>query len=167
MNIDNLLRDAARGGWPLWKLNFGLLRGIPFNKPHRIQILKLEENKVVVKLPYMRKNLNHLKGIHACALATLCEYTTGLLMLRGFGAKKYRLIMKSLKMDYYYQAKQDVMAAFELKESEREEIHDALNSGEAHLYTAIIKLYDDQNNHICTGRVEWQLKLWSAVRTKA
>lgn len=166
MKIDAALKDAEKGGFSLWKLNFFLLRGIPFNKPHGLKIKEIREGYARVDLPYKRSNFNHLKGMHACALATLSEYTTGLVMLRTLGASKYRLIMKSLQMDYHYQGKSNVHAEFRIAQEEIKRIEEELQKDGASLFIAEIKVHDLEGNHLCTGKVEWQLKDWKAVKTR-
>ncbi|MBX7175295.1 MAG: peptide chain release factor 2, partial [Saprospiraceae bacterium] len=42
-------------------------------------------------------NLNHLKGLHACSLATLGEFTAGMSLLHALRSMDYRLIMKEIK----------------------------------------------------------------------
>ena len=140
---------------------------IPFNGPHRFNVEELSSEKVVVRIPYRRSNLNHLKGIHACALSTACEYSSGLLILRHLGTSNYRLIMRSLKSTYHYQGKETVNAIFELGEKE---VNDLLlpklkEVGEVDL-TAEIKAFDLSGNHICTTVCLWQIKTWDKVSTK-
>lgn len=165
MNIDKLLHRAENGGFDLFKLNVVLLRGIPFNKPHRLKIKSLSAEKAETFLPYTRKNLNHLKGIHACALATLAEYTSGLLLLRNFGSSRYRLIMKKLEVDYHFQARLDARCTFGIPDESRQKLLADLDSGEASFYLATVEVHDLKGNLLCTARVQWQLKKWDKVKS--
>ena len=70
MNLNTITQKATNSKFYLWLLNQGLSYMIPFNKPHGFKIVKISEEKIRTKLPYKRKNLNHIKGIHACAMAT-------------------------------------------------------------------------------------------------
>src|SRR5688572_29492751 len=92
-----IFRKAKRSSFFRWLLNLLLGYAIPFNKPHRIRITAIHDDGVSVRLPYRRRNLNHLKGIHACALATTAEYTSGIALLTAIGTD-YRLIMKNLSV---------------------------------------------------------------------
>lgn len=65
-----LLQDAERSPIRLWLLNRIVARAIPFNAPHGIRIQRITPFGIQATLPYRRKNLNHLKGLHACSLAT-------------------------------------------------------------------------------------------------
>ncbi|HRH65523.1 MAG TPA: DUF4442 domain-containing protein, partial [Bacteroidia bacterium] len=105
-----LLERAKHSSVHRTLLNFVLARAIPFNAPHGFRVQDVFDDGIKIKLPYKRKNLNHLNGIHACALATLSEYTAGITLSIACGTDSFRLIMKELSMIYHYQAKQDVFA---------------------------------------------------------
>jgi hypothetical protein len=118
-------------------------------------------------IPYRRKNLNHIKGLHACALATVSEFTTGFMLLSKLDAKKYRLIMKRLEMEYHYQGKMDAVATFSISEDWlKESIYDPLKEQESVIIPCEVKIFDIQNNHLTTGNVYWQIKDWQKVKTK-
>jgi hypothetical protein len=97
----------------------------------------------------------------------LSEYITGLSLLRFLNPKDYRLIMKTIKMEYFYQAKQDVIATFEI---EKEVLFNRLEADLKNEDSAVIPLsvevFDSEKNHICTGNVDWHIKPWKKVKTK-
>lgn len=149
-------------------LNFGLARMIPFNKPHGFKIIKIGDDFVHVKIPYKRINFNHIKGIHACALATASEYSTGLVLLNKLDAKAYRIIMQKMEMNYHYQGKMDVIVKYELTEKWLEDnIIRPLKNDESVVVNCEVKSYDTQGNHLTTGNIYWQIKPWNKVKTKA
>ena len=80
-NLNGLLKRASKSPTYLKLLNYGLARKIPFNKPHGFKILEVGEEHITTFLPYKKSNLNHIRGLHACALATLSELTTGVVPL--------------------------------------------------------------------------------------
>ncbi len=167
-DLRGILVKAENNSSLLRMLNSVLWRMIPFNKPHRFRVEEITSEKVVVKIPYKRANLNHLKGIHACALSTACEYSSGLLLLRHLGAKDYRLIMKTLKSEYHYQGKEEVKTVFELSEKEIEsQIKPELEREGVLDLICVIKAYDLSGNHICTTECLWQIKQWDKVQTKS
>lgn len=166
-NLLPYFQAAKSGGFGLWKLNFILGIGIPFNKPHKIRILKLSDDEVITSIPYRRSNLNHVKGIHACGLATAAEYATGLLLLNRLNPSSFRIIMQHLEMQYHYQAKADVRAVFSMGSSEFQAlITDPLKSGEAIFVKCVAELHDSAGNHVATGTTTWQIKGWDKVKTK-
>lgn len=167
IDLSKYLDKAQHSKWALRKLNFMLSLGIPFNKPHKIKIAKIEGNAISTKIPYKRKNLNHIKGIHACGLATTAEFCSGLVLLRRLNPKKYRLIMQKIEVAYHYQAKRECIARFELDETTFEgELLKPLNSDGVVFHTCEIPVHDSEGNHVCTAYTRWQIKAWESVKTK-
>jgi hypothetical protein len=149
MNFNKLLEKAKASKFGMWKLNFLLQRFIPFNRPHGLEVLCVEQNMVQVKMPYQSSNLNHIKGLHACGLATAAEYSSGLLLLSRLGMKNYRIIMESIEVKYFYQGKSDAIAI----------------NGIAYK-VCTIHLHDSNKNLLCTANTNWQIKSWKDVKTK-
>ena len=140
---------------------------IPFNKPHDFKIVELNETAVRIKIPYKWKNFNHLKGLHACALATVSEYATGFMLTTKLDPKKYRLIMRRLVMDYHYQGKMDAFAEFSISDSWLDSnIYKPLQNADAADIDCEVKVFDAQKNQLTTGHVHWQVKDWTKVKTK-
>ena len=165
--LNALVQKARHSKFYLWLLNIVLLRTVPFNNPHKIRVVSIGENEVSLYAPYTRNNMNHIKGIHACLLATLCEYATGLSLLLHLSPKEYRIILKNINMTYHYQAKTDVFAKFKIDKKELEEnILKPIKEHEAIFREFSIDVYDANNNHICTGLINWQIKAWDKVKMK-
>ena len=104
------------------QINEVLWQVVPFNRPHQIEVTKWQKDEIQALIPLIKDNFNHLQGIHACGLATVSEYVTGLLLLTNLGIEKYRLIMARLEVDYTYQARTNCSATFTLSENQIEEI---------------------------------------------
>lgn len=167
MNYKKYIEDAKNSSFGLWKLNFGLFKMIPFNKPHGIKITKLNDHSIETTIPFKGKNLNHIKGIHACGLATAAEFASGFLLISKLGFKNYRLIMESLEMKFHYQAKTDIIAKFEASENWlNESIFTPIKQDGKVFVKCEIKLFDTDNNHVATAFTNWQIKEWSKVKTK-
>lgn len=162
-----LIERAKNSKRHLAILNFGLARMIPFNKPHGFKIIELGDGLVKVKIPYKRVNFNHIKGIHACALATASEYSTGLILLNRLNPKNYRIIMQKMEMNYHYQAKMDTIVTYELTEEWlSENVLEPLKTEESLVANCEVKSFDIEGNHLTTGNIYWQIKPWSKVKTK-
>ena len=162
-----LIQKSENSPFYLWVLNKVAARTVPFNSSHDLTIQHITRQSIHVLLPYKRSNLNHIKGIHACALATLSEYCTGLVLLSALDPALYRIILKSIHITYHYQAKTSVNAKFELSQQWiKENIEDELKNLEAIFTELKIEVYDVNNNHICTGLIHWQIKSWKNVKTK-
>jgi acyl-coenzyme A thioesterase PaaI-like protein len=166
--LTHQFEKASNSGFRLWLLNMGLLRTVPFNKPHGIKVVQISKDALTVKANNIRANQNHIKGIHACLLATLCEYVSGLSLLLRLDPKEYRIILKNIQMTYHYQAKTSVHAKFGISDDFFEnEIRVPLQNQEALFKAFTVDIYDEASNHICTGLINWQIKSWKKVKTVA
>ncbi|MCG9910797.1 MAG: DUF4442 domain-containing protein [Flavobacteriales bacterium] len=166
-SYQKLVSQAKNSTFYKWVLNQGLLFKIPFNRPHGLKITRISKDGMEVMLPYKRKNFNHIKGMHACALATTSEYIAGLVLLRKLGTTKYRLIMESMHIKYLAQAKSDVTATFELTDKQVEEmVIQPLKNQESVMVEFTTTTMDNQGRKISEALTRWQIKPWEKVRTK-
>jgi len=166
MNLNSFIDRAKRSALHLWILNVMLYRMIPFNKPHGLKIDVLKDHGVRTMLPYRKRNLNHIRGTHACVLATLTEFTSGFVLISNLGFEKYRLILQRLEMDYHYQGKMDAVAEFKISGDWLQSmIYLPLASHDAVVVVCEVKVFDVKGNHLTTGRAHWQIKNWSKVKT--
>lgn len=157
---------AKKSSFQRWLLNMGLWKLVPFNSPHKIKIVEIADDSLTIEAPYVKANCNHIKGIHACLLATICEYAVGLNLMLNISPKEYRIILKSINMVYHYQAKTAVHIKWGIsKETLENEIMQPLKNEGVIFKEFIAEVYDTNDNHICTGTVNWQLKEWKSVKT--
>jgi len=164
--IENIVEKARTSTFHLWLLNFFLPRVIPFNKAHHFQIKELGTNNIVVLLPYRKSNLNHLKGLHACALATASEMACGFLLISRLGMKNYRLILKSLEMKYLYQGKMNAFAKYQLDESYLNKMVIApLETQDQVEIQCQVYIEDLSGNKLTEALATWQIKKWSSTKT--
>lgn len=162
-----ILEKAKKSSFYRRLLNFSLDRMIPFNKPHGFHVMEIGDYYLKTGIPYRKSNFNHIRGLHACALATISEFTTGFLLITKLDAKKYRLIMQKLEMNYHYQGKMDAYAEFSISEEWlNNEIYYPLDNAEAVVVICEVKIHDKDGNHLTTGLVHWQIKNWDKVKTK-
>ena len=167
MDLSKSIEKAKSSRMNLRLLNLALTRLIPFNRPHKFKVISLSDQSIKTFLPFRKKNLNHIQSLHACALATLSEFTTGFMLLSRLDPEKYRIILKSLHIDYHYQGKTDAVAEFSIDEAWlKEKILDVLELEEAAVVECKIDIYDIKQNLLSTARVHWQLKEWKKVKTK-
>jgi acyl-coenzyme A thioesterase PaaI-like protein len=163
-----ILEKAKHSSFYLMVLNWSMNRMVPFNKPHGFRILEIADYRLKTLMPYRRSNFNHIRGLHACGLATISEFTTGFLLLSSLDMKKYRIIMQRLEMNYHYQGKMDATAEFVIsKEWLDEKVINPLKTQEAVVVPCEVKIHDIKGNHLTTGTVYWQFKDWAKVKTKA
>lgn len=168
MNLVEITDKARRSGFYLWMLNFFFDRMVPFNLPHKFRITYIGDNDVKTLLPYRKRNLNHVKGLHACALATLTEMTSGFMLAVKLDPSKFRLILRRLEIDYMYQGKMDAVCEFSLTpEWMKDNIYDPLSNADSVDIIADVKIFDVKGNQLTLGKAHWQVKPWAKVRTKA
>ena len=167
IDLSKSLKSAETSKLALRKLNIILGIGIPFNKPHGIKIRRVEQEAITTTIPKKRKNLNHIRGIHACGLATAAEFCSGLVLLRHLDPGKYRLIMQKLEVEYHYQARKACTARYALTQEVLEgEIIAPLQREGVIFYTCEIPVHDVDGNLVATARTRWQIKAWDRVKTK-
>ena len=165
--FSSIIEKAKHSTFYLWLLNTILLKTVPFNKPHGLKVTYIGEDSITIKARNKRYNQNHIKGVHACLLATLCEYISGLSLLVHLSPKDYRIILKNIHMTYHYQAKQDVEASFKLSAQQLQtDFVNPLKTAEAIFHEFTVEVYDIEKNHICTGLINWQIKAWKNVKMK-
>lgn len=167
MNLSALLSSARTSGFKRWWLQHALNWSIPFNRPHGFHVRPLPEGGISVRIPNWRINHNHIRGVHACALATAAEMCSGLSLLEKLDPRQYRLIMRSLLMEYHYQAKMETTATCVLSDADLEsKVIAPLRSSDRVDHTSTVRLEDKAGNHIATGTITWQVKAWDKVRTR-
>lgn len=139
---------------------------VPFNAPHGFSVSHLDEYSLHVSLPQRRKNRNHLGSLHACALATAAEMSTGLLLLRHFPFDTYRLIMRSMHMEYYYQGRTSAQAQAELSQAMIDSVAQNPDLDDDGVMVEISsEVFDTEKTLLARGIFEWQLKSWKQVKT--
>lgn len=167
LNPEEILQKAKTSSFYRKILNWSLNRMIPFNKSHDFKIVEVGDFRIKTLIPYQKSNFNHIRGLHACALATISEFTTGFLLLSSLDMKKYRIIMQRLEMDYHYQGKMNATAEFAIsQEWINEKVINPLQTQESVVIPCEVKIHDEKGNLLTTGKVFWQVKDWSRVKTK-
>lgn len=162
-----ILRKAQTSSFYLWLLNRRLDGMVPFNKPHGFRLYSFTDWSLTTIIPYRRSNFNHLKGLHACALATISELTSGLLLIMKLNPKQYRIILQRLEMDYHFQGKMDAFGRFEISEQWlQEQIITPLTSADSVVVPCEVTIHDTAGNQLTTAKVFWQIKDWKKVKTK-
>src|SRR3990167_5380683 len=138
----SLIHKSATSKRYLWLLNRLSNHLVRFNKPHGFQIIKINNEQVQTFAPYHKKNFNHVRGIHACAIATIGELAAGMALMFHFSPLDYRVILSSLAVDYHYQAKKDIVGTAKLSPAEKEEISKKLEIDGKTLHTVITEIKD-------------------------
>lgn len=162
------LELAKKSPLRMWWFNRVMWLAIPFNSPHRLRIDSVTDDEVRVSIPFRKHNLNHLKSLHACVMATAAEYASGLVLLQQADAGTYRLIMQKMEVEYNYQGRKAAYSkALLSKETVEREIVRPLEDGaESVVYKCLSEVFDTDDRLLCTAHIFWQVKPWSKVRSK-
>ncbi len=163
--LDTLLKksDSKVGLYSLQKL---FIFGIPFNKPHGIKFLKLSTTESSLFMANKRLNHNHLGGIHACAIATVGEFTAGLLLCKSFEMAKYRVIMKDIHVEFFKQARSGVTAKANVTDDLIQKMKEAIETQDKASICLKTVIYNSSEEKIAVVTTNWQLKDWSKAKMK-
>ncbi len=165
--LAHLAQRARTQAWARWLLSRALGWFIPFNGPHRFRVVRVEAHALTLKLPYRRANRNHLKGLHACALITLAELTSGACLLLQVDPRRYRIILQKLQANFHYQARRAAYARFEAPPQwVQDQIVTPLGEQQKVSVPCTVELHDEAGHHLATAQVHWQFKAWQSVQTR-
>jgi acyl-coenzyme A thioesterase PaaI-like protein len=162
--LSQWLKDPSP--WQLKILARVFDRIIPFNIPHGLSFISISDAEVKVKIPLKKKNMNHLKGVHACAIALIGEFTGGITIIRMFPVSEYRLILKSLNAQYLYQGRTDLIGRAVLKKEDVQRIHQALSSDSVCEQKMVTEIQDLNGKLVAKVTTTWQIKSWKQVQLK-
>ncbi|MCM1960945.1 DUF4442 domain-containing protein [Acinetobacter modestus] len=140
----------------LWSKAFG--RVVPMVGTANIRYLEVDKDHVTVRIENQRNMQNHIKGVHAAAMALLAETATG--FLTGLHIPDDRiLLIKSLHVDYLKVAQGGLTATASLSEDQKKFIaeHD---KGELLIPVTVI---DDSGNEPIQCQMLWA---WLPKRKK-
>lgn len=103
-------------------INLVLGRAVPLVGTAGLRFEELSAHRVVVRVRNRRGVQNHIKGVHAAAMALLVETATGFCV--GMNLPDDRLpLLKSMKVNYLKRAQGDLVAVASLSEAQ---IHQVL-----------------------------------------
>lgn len=160
--LEKTLQTDFPGKWE--GLGFLMNKLIPFNRHHGLFLSILDNNTAKAELPLSRSNQNHLGSMHACALATVGEYCSGMLLIRNFSPTSCRIIIERLDIQYHQQAKTHVYAHAFLSSETIEQIAKNLNDFGQTSTTLEAQLHNRENNLVAIIKTTWQIKKWSQIK---
>lgn len=92
-----------------WAMSLLFGTAVKFFATARIRITEAEHGRVIMVIRNRRKVQNHIKGVHAAAMALLAESATGLVLGMSLPDDKLPL-MKTMKVNYVKRAQGDLKA---------------------------------------------------------
>jgi acyl-coenzyme A thioesterase PaaI-like protein len=120
---------------------------VPYSGTIRATVERFEPGDVVVALPDRRRVRNHLRSIHAIALANLGELSTGLALLGAMGPE-VRGILTGIDVRYLKKARGTLRAEARCSVPE-------VAGNVDHIVEADIR--DADGNVVSTVRAHWRL----------
>jgi uncharacterized protein (TIGR00369 family) len=115
--------------------SFLLGRLVPFVGTAKLSIEEVSPERVVIRIRNRRRVRNHIKGVHAAAMALLAETATGFAVAMHVPDDKIPVI-KSLHIDYVRRAEGDLRAIAELPAGEAQRIVSE-EKGEIHVPVSV------------------------------
>ena len=131
------------GGKFLFSLLVGLL--IPYTGTMRSRVLTLVPGYAQVLLRDRRHVRNHLRSVHAIALANVAEYSTGLAVLSGMPSGFNGILIK-LTVDYTKKARGDLLAECKTEVPEFKERTEV---------PVVSEIRDSSGDLVCTATATW------------
>jgi len=140
----------------LWSKAFG--RVVPMVGTANIRYLEVDKDHVTVRIENQRNMQNHIKGVHAAAMALLAETATG--FLTGLHVPDDRIsLIKSLHVDYLKVAQGGLTATASLSTDQQKFIAEN-EKGELLIPVNVI---DDSGNEPIQCQMLWA---WLPKRKK-
>ncbi len=141
----------------VWSQAFG--RVVPMVGTAHIRYLEVDHNHVMVSIENKRNMQNHIKGVHAAAMALLAETATG--FVTGLHIPDDRiLLIKSLHVDYLKVAQGGLTATASLSATQQAFIADN-EKGELLIPVQVV---DESGNSPIQCQMLWA---WQPKRKKA
>lgn len=111
----------------------------------------------LMELEYDEKNLNHINTLHASAIYSLAEISSGYFLNVEFSEYEHSTIpiLRSSTMKYRKLCNSQLYSTAVLKNTTVEEIKNLLNSKSRVLFTIIVKLFDAENDLKVSGNFDW------------
>ncbi len=132
----------------IWSKAFGQV--VPMVGTANIRYLDVSPSQVVVRIENRRNMQNHIKGVHAAAMALLAETATG--FVTGLNVPDDRIVLiKSLHIDYLKVAKGGLTATATLNAEQQQFIANQ-TKGELEIPVTVV---DDSGTSPIQCRMIW------------
>ena len=131
---------------------------IPFNRPHRLTVQSLSDERCEVALPFRRRNLNHVGTMHACPwplprnmpLACACSVP----LVCGH----VRLVMANMEISYSRRGDSRCVAEAELPSEMLQHVQTQLNDHGRCAFELHAVVRDADDEVVAEAQITWHLK---------
>jgi acyl-coenzyme A thioesterase PaaI-like protein len=131
-------------------VSFMLGNVVPMVGSAKLRFEEVTTDRVVVTIRNRRRVQNHIKGVHAAAMALLAETATGFCVGMNVPDDKLPLI-KTLKVDYLKRAQGDMRAVAQLRPEQIQQIR-TLDKGEV---TVPVSITDESGGEPIQCEMVW------------
>ena len=131
-------------------LSFVLGNVVPYIGTSKLRFDELKSERVVVSVKNRRRVQNHIKNVHAAAMALLAETATGFCVTMNLPDDKLPLI-KTLKVDYLKRTQGDMRAVAQLSPAQIRLIQ-TLDKGEV---TVPVSITDASGGEPISAEMVW------------
>ncbi|MBV8046367.1 MAG: DUF4442 domain-containing protein [Paludibacterium sp.] len=97
-------------------------RIVPFLGTAGLRFEEVSPTRMVVSIPNRRKVQNHIKGVHAAAMALLAETASGFVLAMNVPDDKL-MLLKSMKVDYQQRSQGNMRAVATLRPEQIDAVH--------------------------------------------
>jgi acyl-coenzyme A thioesterase PaaI-like protein len=128
---------------------------LPYN--NYIGLKDADEDKYLLELPESKKYLNHLKTVHAGALFSLAEASSGKFLLNEFADIKFPIIpmLRKATVKYSKAVKGTVRSRGKLLDRKKEFVINELEMKSRALIDVVITLYSKKNEKVMSAVFQW------------
>ncbi len=130
-----------------WLFSFLLGRGVRYTGSIRPRVQMLEPGHAVVSMADRAAVRNHLRSVHAVALANLAEVSSGLALLAGLPPNA-RAILTALSVEYLKKARGTLTSECRI---------DPITDATARELTLESILRDADGNVVARGHARWKI----------
>lgn len=142
--------DGLPEGLRTAAVSFVLGNVVPYIGTSKLKFEELTPERVVVSIQNRRKVQNHIKNVHAAAMALLAETATGFCVSMNLSDDKLPLI-KTLKVDYLKRTQGDMRAVAQLRPDQIQLIQ-SQDKGEL---TVPVTITDETGGEPITAEMVW------------
>lgn len=156
MRIDNTMTKQLKklekfpAPWKKFIQTFLMGKLVPFLRTAGLQFDLITQHEVQVSLKNKKRIQNHIRGVHACAMALLAETATGFVTNMNTPDDKL-ILLKSMHINYNRRANGDMRAVATLNTQQAEQI---LNQEKGNI-TVVCHVYDSSNQEPIEVEMIW------------
>lgn len=142
-----------------WKMRLYFIRKLPSLYFWGVRIIKCNEKRTEVSIPFTWRSQNPFRSIYFAALCGAAEISTGALALIGLaGRERVSMLVVNVAAQFYKKADATVTFTCEQGETMIQTIDEAIASGEARQFTATSVGRLPNGEVACEMQIRWSFK---------